>query len=119
MKRDWDLVRQILLCLEDREGTQSHLEPTEIEDRIPEDVSYHIYIMEQAGLIEATCSKYANAPMYCIAVRLTWEGHEFLDAIRADTTWNKTKELIKEKGLGISMYAIKAAAAALVRSMFL
>ena len=38
---------------------------------------------------------------------LTWEGHDFLDAIRSDTVWNKTKTLLKEKTLGMSFNIIK------------
>ena len=30
--------------------------------------------------------------------RLSWEGYEFLDTIRSESVWVKTKEHIKEKG---------------------
>jgi len=31
--------------------------------------------------------------------RLTWEGHDFLDAARNDTIWNKAKEKVLKPGL--------------------
>jgi hypothetical protein len=47
--------------------------------------------MAEAGLIEAqnlvTMQKYLWLPK-----RLTWDGHEFLDAIRDPEVWRRTKE---------------------------
>ena len=34
-------------------------------------------------------------------VALTWDGHDFLDAIRSDTVWQEAKETVQAKGLDI------------------
>ena len=34
---------------------------------------------------------------------LTWAGHEFADAARSDTMWNKAKAIVKEKAVGLSL----------------
>jgi hypothetical protein len=44
------------------------------------------------------------------AVRLTWGGHELLDAIRNDTIWNKTKESFLSKGLSMTFDLLKSVA---------
>ena len=47
--------------------------------------------------------------MYLFSVgRLTWEGHEFLDKIREDSIWEKTKETISEKVLPLVFDIVKS-----------
>ncbi len=38
---------------------------------------------------------------------MTWEGHDFLDAIRNDTIWNRVKATVTEKGGGASVEVMK------------
>ena len=49
---------------------------------------------------------------------LTWEGHNFLDSIRKDSTWSKVKGAVKERGLEQTFDSIKAAAAVLIQNAF-
>lgn len=42
--------------------------------------------------------------------RLAWEGHEFLDAVRNDTVWTKTKKVFTEKGVDMSFDLVKTVA---------
>jgi hypothetical protein len=116
MVRDWELVRKILSSMEERETTQGGLSPESIEGYNPEVVSYHIYIMEEAGLIEAKCLKSSNAPIQCIASSLTWDGHEFLDKIRSESVWAKVKNQIKTKGLDLSFDVIKIVATKVIEN---
>lgn len=58
---------------------------------------YH-WLMEQAGLTKNNIKYASDVPLW-IYSQLTWEGHDFLDSIKNDTIWNKTKESIKSKGL--------------------
>jgi hypothetical protein len=50
---------------------------------------------------------------------LTWDGHEFLDAIRNDTVWNKTKRVIADKGGSIPFDVLKDLALKFTRTHFL
>lgn len=115
MKRDWELIRQILLKLEQKSDTRSVVHPNQCYDE--ETVSYHLRLLDQAGLIEATCGAHHNAPVFCLGRNLTWAGHELLDAIRADSTWNRIGGLAKEKGLDLSFEAIKHIARHLLASV--
>lgn len=53
--------------------------------------------------------------MYAFSAgRLTWEGHEFLDKIREDTIWNKTKDTIVDKGLPFVFDIVKSASTEII-----
>jgi len=96
MKRDMELVREILLQTEASPYVKGVAE-LKIENHSDDEISYHVKIMAEAGLITAldfsTGMTFDWRP-----IGLTWQGHEFLDAIRNDTVWSKTKEIVKEKG---------------------
>jgi DNA-binding transcriptional ArsR family regulator len=117
MQRNWELVRDILLALEGRDTTHGGLGPEQISSYPPEVVSYHLYILNEAGLVEANCIKSSNAPIHCFGLNLTWAGHEFLDSIRNETTWNKIKETVKSKGVDLSFEAIKQVAIAVIKGL--
>ena len=117
MTRDWELVREILVKLEEKSDTKKGLRPEEIQSHDREVVSYHIKLLLQARLVEGECSKALSAPLYCFAYNLTWEGHEFLDKIRNDTVWNKVKTTLKNKGIEFSFDSIKILASEYIRSM--
>ena len=113
MERNWEIVRKILIQLEQLGDTRSSLDPDQVTGFDPETVIYHMKIMDEAGLIEARCTR-STSGLYCFAVRLTWAGHEFLDGIRDQQLWNRVKATVREKGLSLSFDVIKTAANALI-----
>lgn len=117
MQRDWDVVRKILLKLEEIGDTRSHLSPHQVNGYDSELVSYHIRLLDEAGLIRARCSKTLNAPLHCDALSMTWQGHELLDQIRQDTVWQKVKRTAGEKGLDLSLDVILSIAKNIIGSM--
>lgn len=91
MKRDMDLIRDILLALEKKPDISS----TEKEEALPgvslsPAVWYHMRLLLDAGLIKGRRSPEAGSPKICFE-RLTWAGHEFLDVIRNDSIWHRLK----------------------------
>jgi len=108
MKRDMDLVREILLAIED--GTTAFGDGTgEAHLPFPEqDVMEHLRLMEQAGLIEVM-SKPISGPIHLRG--LTWEGHDFLDTVRDPEVWKRTKSGASKLG-GLAFGAIKDMATA-------
>jgi len=98
MKRNWDLVRAILLELEglDTGGTRQHFHVAGYDDL---QVGYHVLIMKEAGLVEAEeITTDLNNPM-ATPFRLTWLGHEFIEASKEPSTWEKCKNLAEKAGL--------------------
>ena len=96
MKRDLGLVRELLLHLEVLPigmygavtiGPDSP--EIAVEGYNEEDIAYHLSLLQERGLIEVP----EGQPMIGIVfTRLTWEGHDFLDAVRDPEIWRKTKQ---------------------------
>ena len=102
MKRDWDLIRELLLEFEKRcDGDQSaNSRLLEIESRSDTEIAYHISLLAEAGLIDAA-DRSTNTDSQWLVNRLTWDGHEFLDAARDRGRWQRAKETITSKGGGL------------------
>lgn len=98
MERDLDLSRSILFAIEKDEDATGHgFICLNIEGYTKEQVSYHVQLLDEAGLIEAedlsTLNSFQWEPR-----RLTWHGHEFLDSARSDNLWSKAKEEMESIG---------------------
>lgn len=109
MKRDMDLARKILFEIEKCEDPWGP-NKVQIEGYDDQDVSYHIKLLNQAGLIEAQdVSSTGPGGFSWWAGSLTWEGHEFIEAARDENRWAKTKKFVLEKGGGLAFEAVKFA----------
>ena len=83
MKINPDCVRDILIHIESFEYGSAHtIEQmcSELPHYSYEELDYHCLHLYDAGFIKAT------------------QGHQFLDEIRSDNVWNKTKETAKSIG---------------------
>ena len=117
MKRDMDLCRAILFAIEEQ-YVDTVLYDLQIPEYTMEQVAYHCKILKEAGLITDYKALYASNHIVDFGVgSLTWEGHDFLDKIREDTIWNKTKGLIKDKALPMTLDVIKEIATAVISEM--
>lgn len=107
MKRDMELVRQILLKVEQAESDPNEWIDLSFDQWTCEVVSYHSKILNDAGLIEAQdLSTLAGSDWRPMS--LTWSGHEFLDAARDETVWNKAMTSLKEKSMTVPFEVLKA-----------
>lgn len=111
MKRNWELIRKILVAIENLETIQQAVADTDIAGYAPEVVSYHMMLLYEAKLIKASCHSPSGGVVTCNASQLTWAGHEFSDKIRSQGMWNKTLVFLRDKGIDLSFDTIKAAAA--------
>ena len=109
MKRNWDTIREILICLEEMPPEKDCLQLTDFPSDRAYEYSYHVEILIEAGLIDGQMSKRAG-PKGFRAMRMTWEGHEFLDAIRSDTVWRKAKDSFVKGGLTMTFDLVKSVA---------
>ncbi len=90
MKRDMDLVRAILIEMEKWTPGQDGGE-IEVQGRTPEEITYHLGLMHEAGLIKAINASSHDGEAW-LPLKILWDGHEFLDAARSDTVWAKAKQ---------------------------
>ena len=109
MNRDYDIVRKILIALEEHEGNDDfpreieELELTDIDEKI---FYYHTRLMTNDGLIEADREvDITSDDIFYKPIRLTNKGHDFLKYARNDTWWNKMKKqlgaMLKDTSLAV------------------
>ncbi|MEM7068552.1 MAG: DUF2513 domain-containing protein [Pseudomonadota bacterium] len=104
MKRDMDLIRELLLKFE---SGQARIETLSDEDarnmgitKLPDlsasdskHILHNLWLMQDANLIVGE-----DAREYWITNHITWRGHDFLDSIRDDEIWRLTKDGAKKAG---------------------
>lgn len=117
MKRDMDLIRTILLELEEADPTQGWYEIT-IPGRSEVEIAYHVRLMDEAGLIDAQDLS-SNSGLVWKAKRLTYDGHEFLDAARNDTLWNKAKDKVLSSAGTVTLEGLKIALGVIIKTAVL
>jgi len=98
MKRDLDLIREVLLAIEDFEPeTLSSLQgvsPRDFSGTLPQNL-HHITILIDAGYIDKVTEDLE--PTFVVR-GMTMTGHDFLDAIRDKTVWEHTKTRLGQAG---------------------
>ena len=101
MKRDFDLIRRILTDIENIPAGKSmnNINYPEYNRSV---VDHHIILLDEAGLIKAKILKTMGGIGAVHITGLTWSGHDFLDAMKDDTIWNKAKESVLKPGASIT-----------------
>ena len=115
MKRDMDLVRDILFAIEASETDPRAWIDLKLEGRSQQEVVYHVQLLGEAGLLIAQDLQTIGASGYKhMPKRLTWQGHEFLDTIRDPEVWRQTKISAQKVG-GFSLDVISALAKGFIK----
>jgi hypothetical protein len=98
MKRDMNLIRLLLLETEGEEPKP------DLSDFSEGQRIYHSALLIEAKLVQGVIRTDANGlPNGTVRVRLTWAGHEFLDAARNDMIWKKAEDRIKKAGVDVTI----------------
>jgi len=103
MKRDMELIRLLLL----------HLESGELPEHkgySDEEINYNAALAIEAGLIkgEIMVNPTGGRRVLVVAMdRLTWAGHDFLDAARNDTVWHTAKDKVLNSGVAWTFDLLK------------
>lgn len=100
MRRDMDLLRAILLAVEENPDPYELVTP-KIEEHDELEVCHHIALLADAGLVTAR-DRSAIGVYYWSAGHLTWAGHEFLDLVRNDALWDEIKRRVHEASDGLA-----------------
>jgi hypothetical protein len=117
MKRDMELIRSILLEVEAKADANSTFPmQMHIPGRDRGEISYHVGLLKEAGLLKAV-NHSGDDQNDWMAQGLTWPGHEFLDTIRDETVWGKTKEQLGSKVASVSLAMLQEVAAAIARGL--
>ena len=84
------MVRKILVELEASDSMLMVEDPN---------AAYQVTLMKEAGLVEAQIIENGDGfPVAAALLRLTWNGHDFLDSSRDNTIWKKAMEHVIKPG---------------------
>lgn len=119
MKRDWEVIRSILLGLEGLGDENARLASDQIAGIDNQTGAYHIALLIDAGLINGTCTNPSDrdTERFCYANSLTWQGHELLDSIRPQAVWQRIRAIAREKGLSLTFDVVKLVAGQVIGAM--
>ena len=119
MKLDMDLVRGILLGIEELDnGIDDPCEGSKLFHYLEENgydtsgdrIYGHCEIMSQGGLIDFEGGEGliggGREDMY--DMKLCFDGHEFLNGIRDRNVWKDIKAQVSQKGVSVSIAVLKA-----------
>ena len=101
MKRDLDLCLEVLRRIEEHEWSSM---PAKLAFELKSDskaIEYHCKILTDAGLLVGHEGALKGKP--AMFYRLSWQGHEFLDASRNPTHWEKAKDVAKKSSGGFEL----------------
>lgn len=103
MKLNLDCVRDILITVENAKY-EEHLTFDTLHERLPnysdEDLHYCLVKLDESGLLEVVTVPVTRQHLPGIKSihYLTMSGHDFLENIKSDNVWNKTKSIAKNIG---------------------
>lgn len=107
MKRDMSLIRAILMWAIDQPHGYIYANPM-LDGYTEEEVSYHVYLMDQAGLIKASVRNVISLPSPDATVQeITWEGYEFASAVRDEALWRRAGAVVLKEGASFSFGLLK------------
>ncbi len=107
MKRDMDLIREILIATEASSKNPLGWVDIEIPGRTSTEIAYHVMLLDDAGLIVGQDLS-SHSGFVWKPKTLTWQGHEFLDAARSDKFWTQAKSKMAELGGGVGLSVLHA-----------
>ncbi len=103
MKRDYDIIRKILLVVEEKQkgidiASWNLNNLSDFGDFDTDDVIGHFKLLLNAGFLNTDTRGdwLTSSSMYTAG--LSWYGHEFLDTVRDEKIWRRTKEGARQVG---------------------
>jgi Hypothetical protein (DUF2513) len=114
MMRDMDLVRELLLAVEEDQLDDAYL--TDADEKM----YYHLELLTAQEWVEGITIVRSVDGLFSHGVhtpRLSWSGCEYLEAVREKSRWDRIKKFIAEKGSGLTVEAVKIAIPLVTQSL--
>lgn len=96
MKLDFDIVRKVLIEIENIDSLNKELIYKPNSDG--ENVIYALIKLEEANMINCHVIRTDNGIVMVRVFSLTWQGHQLLDDIRSSKAFNFAKSKLKDVG---------------------
>lgn len=122
MKLNHECVRDFLFVCEDIPYNENpdlkyFLKSKKLSQYAPEDILYTAEQLSYAEFISLRRIKALGMPFDGLFLNITWDGHQFLDSIRSDTVWNKTKKKIVSTVGSASLSIISSVASSIAKNL--
>ena len=117
MRRDLDVIRDLLLEIEQFTGYTNYSKRMVNDTRDFNMTAFHLMILVDNGFIEATMTTpptKKRGPEYIIS-RITSSGCDYLDNIRDKSIWDKTKTKLGSLGETASLEVVKITSGAIIK----
>jgi hypothetical protein len=121
MKRDMNLIRELLLKIEALDIPRSvttalspHNPALAVDGFTADDIGHHLRMLVSARFIETPNDKPFAGDGSVIFRQISWEGHDFLDSVRDPKIWGETKKGAEAAG-GFTVDLLKDLAKGLVK----
>lgn len=115
MQRDMELLRKVLFKVEELpfDGGARQIQVEGYDDQ---NTTYHVKLALDAGFINAQDVSHLGGKAYLVS-GLTYSGHEFLDSIKSETIWERSKAFVKGSVGEITVAGLKTAVPMIVKSV--
>ena len=128
MKLDYDCVRDLLLVLEEKlqfiereDGFENPLLPfadvkSAMKNYSKSSVLYTTQKLSEAGYINILTYPGNDLADDICFQEITFPGHQYLDSIRSDSTWNGVKKKFADSSLSLTFELVKSVAISIASS---
>jgi hypothetical protein len=115
MKRDMELIRELMLSIESQDGDFNYESVKAIGYDEPQ-INYHLELLIEAKLVVGEVHPLMGGFSPIIHIeKLSWSGHEFLENTRNESVWKETVKIVKEKGGSMAIGILTQVAAAVAK----
>ena len=119
MKRNLDLIREIMLWIEEhgREGRSYPSTVIKIEGFNSLEIDFHLRLLQQAGFVNIPTDTVKRPLRYEHFNNLTMKGFDYLDSVRDNSVWLKVKEKLAKVGGSVAIELIPTIASSVIKSV--
>jgi Hypothetical protein (DUF2513) len=118
VKRDMDLVRRIMVHVQDKPSLRGdEIKFDDVDDEI---VGRHVELLFDEGLIDGAPASFTHLAYKTVRVRdLSWAGHDFVAALQNEGVWEKLKQRLSPAELATApLSLIKTLSVGLLEQYF-
>ena len=98
MRCDWNLIREILFEIERREAAPFSTDGLLVGEHTEEQILHHARLLLDGEFIEGQDVSTFGGGGEVLVERLTFEGHDLLNALRSPAVWQETHDRIQQAG---------------------
>lgn len=106
MKRDMDLIRQILMDVQEIPAGE-YANGFKYDGVDQATILAHLELLIEAGLVRGRVTRTQEGFGPCAISDLTWEGHDFLSAARNNELWEKAKKAMIDGTVSFTFSMLK------------